>query len=295
MVTLVVVCVAVACAAIVAGLSATRSVPIEPLDTERQERWFVAHAPARLRRTLRYMDKRLIGGAGSAIALAVVFAGALTVGWIFDGVDEGAGFARWDESAAKWGASNATEETTDLLDAITQLGATKWLLVVMAVLALVDYWRHRDLNVVAFLAIVGSGVSLLNNGLKWLVERERPDISQLAGFGGSSFPSGHAAAAAACWAAIALVLTRHSTRRLRIVAAAAAALVAAGVATSRVLLGVHWLTDVIAGVIVGWMWFFLVTLVFGGRILRLGEPAERIAANRTTPSTKDRRDIAVGS
>ena len=295
MVTLVVLCVAVGCAAIVAGLSATRSVPVEPLDTERQERWFVAHAPARLRRTLRYMDKRLIGGAGSAIALAVVFAGALTVGWIFDGVDDGGGFARWDESAAEWGASNATEETTDLLDAITQLGATEWLLVVMAVLALVDYWRHRDLNVVAFLAIVGSGVSLLNNGLKWLVERERPDISQLAGFGGSSFPSGHSAAAAACWAAIALVLTRHSTRRLRIVAAAVAALVAAGVATSRVLLGVHWLTDVIAGVIVGWVWFFLVALVFGGRILRLGEPAERIAANRTTPGAKDRRDLAVGS
>jgi undecaprenyl-diphosphatase len=295
MVTLVVISVAIVWAAIVAGLSINRRVPVEPLDTERQERWFVAHAPPQLRRTLRYLDKRVIGGAGSAIAFAIVFAGALSVGWIFEGLDERDGFARWDESAAEWGASHSTEATTDLLDAITQLGGTGGLLIVMALLALADYWRHRDLNVVGFLAIVGLGVSLLNNGLKWLVDRDRPDIGQLAGFGGSSFPSGHSAAAAACWAAIALVLTRHSTRQRRAVAAGLAALVAAGVATSRVLLGVHWLTDVIAGVVVGWVWFFLVTLVFGGRILRLGEPAERIAADRVTPSAKDRRDLTVGS
>jgi hypothetical protein len=48
------------------------------------------------------------------------------------------------------------------------------------------------------------------------------------------------------------------------------------VASSRVLLGVHWLTDVIAGVVVGWTWFLLVTVLFGGRLLRFGEPVERI-------------------
>jgi membrane-associated phospholipid phosphatase len=294
MTLVIVIVVAIVCATVVGGMSALRTVAVDPLDTEREERWFIAHAPSRLRQSLRYLDKRVVGGAGVVIVLTILLATAAVVGWIFDGLDEGGGFARWDESAAEWGASHATERSTDVLHALTQLGATTWLLAVMAVLALVDYWRHRDLNVVWFLAIVGVGVTLLNNGLKWLVERERPAISQLTGFGGSSFPSGHSAAAAACWAAIALVLTRHSKRRLRALAAALAALIAAGVATSRVLLGVHWLTDVIAGVVVGWAWFLFVTILFGGRILRLGEPAERLAAGRTTPSTADRRELAVG-
>src|SRR5215212_1479819 len=49
--------------------------------------------------------------------------------------------------------------------------------------------------------------------------------------------------------------------------AAVAAVITLAVAASRALLGVHWLTDVLAGMIVGWSWFLLAALVFGGRIL----------------------------
>ena len=60
--------------------------------------------------------------------------------------------------------------------------------------------------------------------------------------------------------------------------AAGAALVAIAVATSRALLGVHWLTDVVAGVFVGWGWFLLVAVLFGGRIFRLGDPVVKAGA-----------------
>ena len=53
-----------------------------------------------------------------------------------------------------------------------------------------------------YLAAVGIGVSLINNGLKHIVERERPNELRLTSVSGFSFPSGHTAAAAACWAAI---------------------------------------------------------------------------------------------
>src|SRR5205823_14203791 len=82
-------------------------------------------------------------------------------------------------------------------------------------------------------------------------------IRQLTGFSSSSFPSGHAATSAATFAALALVLGIGRSLPVRACLAGVAAGIAAAVASTRVLLGVHWLTDVMAGVAVGWAWFAL--------------------------------------
>lgn len=74
-----------------------------------------------------------------------------------------------------------------------------------------------------------------------------------------------------------LILARKQPTSTRWFASFVAVLVAASVATTRVLLGVHWVSDVVAGVVVGWSWFFVVTVTFGGRLLQLGDPARRIA------------------
>jgi undecaprenyl-diphosphatase len=58
---------------------------------------------------------------------------------------------------------------------------------------------------------------------------------------------------------------------------------AVGVAASRVLLDVHWLSDVIAGLALGWAWFAVCAIAFGGRILRFGAAAE--AAARVAEAT----------
>jgi len=73
-------------------------------------------------------------------------------------------------------------------------------------------------------------------------------------FSGGSFPCGHAAAAAASFAAFALLAGIGRSPRAQAGLAAAGAL-AIGIACTRVFLDVHWLTGVIAGLALGWAWF----------------------------------------
>jgi undecaprenyl-diphosphatase len=277
-VTVAVLVAAVLAAAAIWALSRSPATP-DPIDPEAEVRWLVrlvSHHP-RLGVLARRIDRDVVGGLMLVGALVIVFATALIVGFVFDMVDQDGGLARWDRAVADWGSDNAATWSTNVLDALTDLGGTTVLVVVVIAVSTYDYWRHRNANVALFLGAVVLGVVLLNNGLKLLVDRQRPDVTHLVGTSGSSFPSGHSAAAAATWFAIALVVARHWSRRWRAVAAAAAATLAVAVAASRALLGVHWLTDVVAGVLVGWGWFLLCALAFGGRLQRLGEPAERAA------------------
>jgi undecaprenyl-diphosphatase len=258
----------------------------EPLDVAEPaaERWLVEKLlrVRGVRHVVATLDRFVWGGAMVALGLFAVLGGAALVGWLLSTVDSDRGFARFDESAAEWGASHATEASTTTLRWITHFGGTAVLIPVMAVVGLVVAFRHRRHDhprwaVLGFLLTAGVGIVIVNNVLKWLVDRDRPAVEHLSSAGGSSFPSGHSAAAAACWAAIALVAARRLPAGRRRWAAAGAVAIAVAVASSRVLLGVHWLTDVIAGVIVGWTWFFVVALVFGGRLQRFGHPAVEVA------------------
>jgi membrane-associated phospholipid phosphatase len=278
-VALVVLLVAVAGAAVTAAWSISRSPSAAPLDTEAEEQWLVARARRhpRLQAFLRRRtDRTTAGGMLLTISFAVVFATALVVGLALDLADRNETVAELDESVSEWGSEHASSEAVDVLKLVTDLGGTEVLVVVLVAVGVVDYARRRKRDVLLFLLAVGLGQSLLSNVLKLAIDRERPSVLQLAGASGSSFPSGHSTAAAACWAAVALVLARYASRRIRLAAAVAAVFVALAVGASRALLGVHWVTDVLAGLALGWGWFTLVAIAFGGRLQRLGEPAERV-------------------
>lgn len=79
-------------------------------------------------------------------------------------------------------------------------------------------------------------------------------------------------AAAAVWPAIALVLGRGRCRLTKALLAAGAALTAVADASSRALLGVHWLTDIVAGLAIGYAWFVICAVAFGGRSQLLRHP-----------------------
>jgi len=267
----------------------------DPLDSTPADHWLVARAarfPA-IRRLLGHVDRRFAGGIAVALCLVAVFFAALFVGWVFSSIDSDRGFAHWDQALAEWGPDHANSATAGVMKAITQLGGSPVLAALMIVVGAIDWSRRRDATSLWFLLTVGVGVSLVNNGLKLLIMRDRPPVDHLVDAAGSSFPSGHSSAAAACWMAIALIAGRWLPPRVRPWLALVAVGIACTVAASRTLLGVHWLTDVVAGLAVGWTWFFVVAVVFGGRLQRFGEPAERVAAT-TVDVTDHRKGVRNG-
>lgn len=105
-----------------------------------------------------------------------------------------------------------------------------------------------------FVAVVGAGAGGLNALLKLAFSRPRPLLmAQLAHAGGYSFPSGHAMAGAAIYGALALVAVRRFPRQRWWVVGASGLLVFA-IGASRVYLGVHYPSDVIAGWALGVSW-----------------------------------------
>ncbi|MEO5841724.1 MAG: phosphatase PAP2 family protein [Acidimicrobiales bacterium] len=277
---------ALAAAVAAFAVSVSRKIEMDLIDPGSEERALVRTfwRHPRFRRFMRQrFNRKSAGGFLLTIGFLLVFAVALVLGALLDMIDSNQGLARLDKSVAEWGSHNASTDTVDVLKLVTHLGSTMVVLAALVLVGVYDYLRHRNRDALLFLAVVGLGEWALNNGLKLLVTRDRPDVLRLVSASGSSFPSGHSAAAAAGAAAVALVLGRDRHRRTRAGLAAGAALIAVAVATSRALLGVHWLTDVIAGVAVGWGWFLLVAVLFGGRLQVLGAPVVRAGAAEAAP------------
>jgi membrane-associated phospholipid phosphatase len=231
------------------------------------------HPP--LRRLMRSrLDASTLTGLALTVALALVVGGTIAITSLLEMVHTNTGFAKWDASFAQWGADHATALSTHVLRDISTFGGTAFLVSAAVVIAVYELIKERRWAPIGFLILCVGGQFVVSNLIKAAVQRERPDVLRLTGFAGSSFPSGHSTASAACFAAFALLLTRGRSRRAKTIGAAIAVGGATAIAASRVFLGVHWLTDVLAGLALGWAWFAVSSIAFGGRILRFAKPVQ---------------------
>ena len=145
----------------------------------------------------------------------------------------------------------AFDEATVLAGGITDLAATRTLLGLAALAAVAllvrGHWHGAlaiSLSVLATQAIVAA--------IKAIVERGRPPGSDaLIEPAGYAFPSAHAAGSMAVYGLLALLVLRRPGGRVRIVAAVLALALVVAIGTTRVYLGAHYPSDVIAGWLVG--------------------------------------------
>ncbi|OBA76609.1 phosphatidic acid phosphatase [Mycobacterium sp. 1554424.7] len=204
--------------------------------------------------------------AGIALLIGSVAVVALAAGFtaVLEDVLEGDGIAGIDQPSAHWVGAHRDLWLTAALRVATEAGGPAALAALAAVACAVVVGRYRSWLPVA-LALAGVvGIALAIFTAKALVIRERPHITfAVIAEEGFSFPSGHAAGTAAIALLSAWMLTRWlvASWTWRVVVWSVAIGMSVVIGFSRVYLGVHYVSDVLAGWLLGMAWAGVVMLV----------------------------------
>ncbi len=148
------------------------------------------------------------------------------------------------------------------LKLVTDLGSPVWLWLVMIV-AVVGLLRVGRTRLAVFLIVTALAGSLIDTVVKIAVDRPRPVLlDPVATARGKSFPSGHTMSATVCYGALLLAFLPAVARRWRpwLVGGTAGLVLAIGF--TRLALGVHYLSDVVGGLVLGLAWLAISTAAF---------------------------------
>jgi undecaprenyl-diphosphatase len=188
------------------------------------------------------------------VSFAVVLGCAIAAGELLSLAERPGGSTAFDSSITSWIVAHRTHGLTTLARVLSTLGSQVVLTPVSLVIAAALVVRRRFVLAAALIAGWG-GAILLYQLTKDVVGRHRPPMDiWLTNVGKStSFPSGHATQSLATLVALALVGAAWLSKP-RLPGIVVALVLAAGVGWSRVYLGVHWTTDVLAGWLIATAW-----------------------------------------
>ncbi len=202
-----------------------------------------------------------------AVLLLIALAGALAVGGtilagaIYEGVASHHGIAQFDEPVLQWALSARTPTSTAIVAAFSNSGGTFWMSIItgigITVLCLV--WKRWTPVVLMLIAVAGS-LAMTVAG-KRITERARPPLADAVPpyETSGSFPSGHSLNSIVIAGMFCYLLVSHLTSRLaRTVTVVLTVLYVLAMGLSRVFLGHHWLTDVLAAWSLGVAWLTVV-------------------------------------
>ncbi len=184
----------------------------------------------------------------------------VAAGWLFgaiaeDVVNRDAPLSTLDLDVAAWLHVHATPNGTALMFALSDLGAPLSVIAITLLVAAVLAWKRCWYRLV-FLLLATVGGEVVNFLMKKAVHRHRPffedPIVTLTSF---SFPSGHAMGSTVLYGALAAIMIWPMRQwRWRFATVCVAALLVALICFSRIYLGVHYLSDVVAGCLAGVVW-----------------------------------------
>lgn len=232
-------------------------------DLRRARDTFLERPPVvRLRRRYRtqidFLERRFDSsqrfGLYVTVGLILAVAGATLLGVVVEDVLGREELALMDRPVLRFLMLHRAPALTDVMKVLTMLGSTGSVVGVLGLAAIGSYFRTRQGRWPLFLLVTTVGAVGLDNVIKLLVQRPRPELHPLVRAAGSSFPSGHATAAAALCGGLAYLLTRHRSWKTSVRIWAIGVFASLLIGFSRVYLGVHWPTDVLAGLLLGGFW-----------------------------------------
>jgi undecaprenyl-diphosphatase len=207
--------------------------------------------------------RQVAGAAGVLVGAWAVLTGLLILAG--EGIEQSSAVTSLDRRITTFVVGHRTPALNQLMKAVTWTGS--WIATFgVAVLVGVFIWRRR-LPILALIAVLAAwfGELLAVTLTKAVVQRPRPpEALRLVVAHGWSFPSGHTANAIVVFVtAAAVVSTFVRQRNARVLTWAVAVLVIALVGSSRIELGVHWTTDVVASLVWTTCWLLILVKILG--------------------------------
>lgn len=177
-----------------------------------------------------------------------------------------------DTSIHAWAISRRSPTATSFFSLMSTIGGPVGLGILGAVVVIALLFQKRYGWVLYLFVTVGGG-TLLSMELKRYFARARPDLAEmLRQAQGYSFPSGHAMGSTVVFGALSYLAFRTATRwSVKTAALALGITLVIAISLSRVYLGVHWISDVVAGISGGTLWVAITTVAYetGRRVLSL--------------------------
>lgn len=219
-----------------------------------------------LRRIINFFGSlRLALGTVLFVGMTLAIAALFFFGWLAGEMLEG-DTRRFDESVRNFIHEFAFPALTNLMQLASFLGSTLFLTVFGVVIVIALYLRtHRRGAILFTITTVGASVLLVILKLTFRRARPEPFFDTILP-ASHSFPSGHSLAAFCFYGALAEILTERTDKLwLQIIVWTAAAIMILLIGISRIYLGVHHPSDVVAGYAVGLIW--VMTIAIGDKLI----------------------------
>ena len=146
------------------------------------------------------------------------------------------------------------EKRTNIVKIVTNIASP--LMVIITAIVLIIFIKNKKIKL--SLAVNLIGITLINNLIKVIIARPRPNVNRLVSETGYSFPSGHSITSMVFYGYLIYLIYKYvDNKKIKIPLIIVLAILIPLIGLSRIYLGVHYTSDVLCGFLLGWIYLII--------------------------------------